>query len=100
MDCVTFALLSRHAPESIEGVRVLEFTESCPGLPLVARKDRPTDQVDRMRAALREAIADPEGRDVREALFIEGMTESDTSDYQPILAMKTRADEIGYSDIL
>lgn len=99
VDCVSFALLARYAPESLAGVRVLEFTERCPGLPLVVRKARPADEFDRMRAALREAVVDPAGTDVREALFIEGMTETETRDYQPILDMKAGADAAGYGEI-
>lgn len=99
VDCVTHALLARYAPESIAGTRVLGFTPRCPGLPLVARADLETDQIERIRTALRQAMADPEGREVRSALFIDGVVESGIDDYRPVVDMEARADAFGYAEL-
>lgn len=99
VDCVTYALLDRYAPDSIAGVRVLGFTPACPGLPLVARTDLDADQFDRLRAALRAAISDPEGERVRQALFIDGLTETVFDDYLPVLEMEASANRLGYPEL-
>lgn len=54
IDCVTFALLSRHRPELTAPVRILDWTVACPGLPLVTAADAGVRDV--LRAAL-DAVA-------------------------------------------
>ena len=99
VDCVTYALLARYAPESIAGTRVLGFTPRGPGLPLVVRADLKTDQFERIRSALRQAMADPEGREVRAALFIDGVVETGIDDYRPVLEMEAQANGLGYAEL-
>ena len=38
VDCVTWALLARHRPSALHGLRVIALTEPMPGLPLVTRR--------------------------------------------------------------
>lgn len=38
IDCVTYALAERHAPQSVAGLRVMQRTASAPGLPLIASR--------------------------------------------------------------
>jgi ABC-type phosphate/phosphonate transport system substrate-binding protein len=38
IDCVTYALAARHAPQSVAGLRVLQRTVSAPGLPLITSR--------------------------------------------------------------
>jgi len=99
VDCVTYALLARYRQGSIEGTRILGFTPGCHGLPIVVRADLESNQVDRIRSALQEAMADPAGEEVRGALFIDGITETEIDDYRAVLDMEARADALGYTEL-
>lgn len=98
VDCVTYALLSRYAPESIEGTRVLTFTAGCPGLPMATRADLDADQFKRLRSAVVAAMSDPLGSEVRQALFIGGAVEANIEDYRPVLEMEASAAAAGLTD--
>ncbi len=52
IDCVTYALAERHAPQLVDGLRVLQYTASAPGLPLIASR----------------VLSGPQLQDVREVL--------------------------------
>ena len=93
VDCVTWALLSRHEPEAVAGLRVLGHTASAPGLPLIAG---PTAPVAAIRAALAEVMADPRLADARDALLLEGCEVLPDADYDAILAMEREAGARGY----
>ncbi len=99
VDCVTYALLSRYAPESTNGTRILGFTPECPGLPVVVRADLDEDRFTRLRLALKNAIDDPAGAGVREALFIKGIEETELDDYRSLLRMAAQADALGYAEL-
>ncbi len=99
VDCVTHALLELHCPSALDGTRVLRFTPCCPGLPFVTRAGLDPDQFLRLRAAVHEALSDPEGEAVRDALLISGADDLDFRDYRPVLEMESRAVAEGYAEI-
>ena len=56
IDCVTWALLARHEPERVAGLRVLGRSAAAPGLPLITGRMVPLAAV---RAAVLTVLADP-----------------------------------------
>src|SRR5262245_47663710 len=52
VDCVTYALLARHRPQALSGLRVLRQTEPVPAPPYVTSQSFPADTIRRMRAVL------------------------------------------------
>lgn len=72
IDCVTFALLQRAAPEVVGCVRVVAASEPAPALPYITSARRPTAERSRLLAALVQAAADPALAHAREALLIDG----------------------------
>ncbi|MAG97985.1 MAG: phosphate ABC transporter substrate-binding protein [Rhodospirillaceae bacterium] len=59
IDCVVFALLARHAPDRLQGLRTLCRTRPAPGLPYITAAATSDEDVERLRQGLRAAIADP-----------------------------------------
>ena len=52
IDCVTYALAARHAPRRVKGLRVLQYTASAPGLPLIASRALSETQLQDLREVL------------------------------------------------
>lgn len=86
VDCVTHALLSRHEPDAVAGLKRIGFTPSAPGLPYVAAPSTSEDTVERLRQALRDALDDPDLSAVRDALLIAGAEPLTINDYNEISA--------------
>ena len=98
-DCVTHALLARHRPEVLAGLRVLARSPAAPGLPYVTRAAAGDELVARLRAALFAALDDPDLAAAREALLLAGAEVLPISAYQPILEMEARAQALGYAEV-
>ena len=94
IDCVTWALLRRHRPSAVAGLRVLDWTAACPGLPLVTAAD------DRGRDALRRArglaMREPFLVEHRRALLIDGMEVLAEDAYAAVRVLETDAVAAGY----
>jgi ABC-type phosphate/phosphonate transport system substrate-binding protein len=84
IDCVTFALLERHRPRTLEGIRVLEDTPAAPALPFVTAPRASDEELRVLRCALAETIADPGLAEVRDALLLEGIEELPLARYELI----------------
>ena len=93
VDCVTWALLRRHEPAAVAGLRVLGHTPSAPGLPLIAG---PAAPVLAIRRALGETMADPSLAAARDALLLTGCEVLPDSAYDAILTMERAAGALGY----
>jgi ABC-type phosphate/phosphonate transport system substrate-binding protein len=96
LDCVTYALLARHCPAAVAGLRVLDRSAAAPGLPYVTRADAPADLVARLRDGLAEAAADPALAAAREALLLTGVEVLAPKAYDRILQMEAEAQTHGY----
>ena len=96
IDCVTWALLTRHRPASLSGLAVLARTEAMPGLPFVTGEGRPDAAVATLRRALARALARTDLADTRDALLIAGVSASALDTYEPLLAMERDAAALGY----
>lgn len=99
VDCVTHALLARHAPSALAGTRVLCETPAAPSLPYVTSAAADDALVERMRAAITRAIADPSAAAARDALLIAGAATLDLADYAPVLEMERAAAAAGYATL-
>lgn len=99
IDCVTHALLARHAPEALEGTRLLMASPPAPGLPYVTRAGAVDDLVARLRAGLAAALADPALAAVRDALLIAGAEPLPLKAYAAMPAMRRAAEALGYAEL-
>jgi ABC-type phosphate/phosphonate transport system substrate-binding protein len=96
IDCVSYALLERHRPAALVGVRKLGRTERAPALPYVTRATMDAVTVARMRTALHRAFADPGLATVREALLLKDIEVVSLAEYQRITAFRDLAARHGF----
>lgn len=94
IDCVTFGYLRLEAPDSLQGIRVLQYSASSPGLPLVAARGVPEPQQRRLRAALLAPSVALRGH--MDALHIKAFEHRSDADYQRIIHLQDDAARAGY----
>jgi len=73
IDCVTFALLERHRPSAVAGIRILEETPSAPALPFVTAIGTTESELELLRQALADTLADPALSKTCGALLLRGV---------------------------
>ncbi len=100
VDCVTYALIARHRPDGVRGLRVLAFTEAAPGLPYVTAAGASEALRDRLRTGLSEALHDPALAEARAALLIKGIEILPPEAYARIDRMEREAADLGYPEIV
>lgn len=96
IDAVTHALLQRHAPGSLAGTRALMYSPTAPGLPYIAGPGVDGDGIERMRAAIVAALADPELAAVRAELLLDHAEVLPPEGYDEVLRMEREAVALGY----
>jgi ABC-type phosphate/phosphonate transport system substrate-binding protein len=96
IDCVTFALLSRHSRSSLVGLRALCRTASAPALPYVTAGSTSDDVLQRLRRGLKAAMADPALADVKAKLLLTGVEVLPERAYDRIVEMEAAALALGY----
>ena len=99
VDCVTHALLERHRPAALAGLRVLDRSAAAPGLPYVTRAAADVELLGRLRAALFAALKDPALAAAREALLITGAEVLPETAYRRIIELERQAEALGYPRI-
>ena len=99
IDCVTLALHQRHLPALADALRILDFSEAAPGLPYVTAAGRSDEEVARLREGLREAGADPDLAEARQALMITGFEVLPDGAYGKIVEMEKAAQALGYPEL-
>jgi ABC-type phosphate/phosphonate transport system substrate-binding protein len=99
IDCVSFALVARIAPEEVAGLRVLGASAAAPALPYVTAAATDGATAGRLQAGILAACADPALADVRRALLIEGCEILPRACYDVILDMEQRAAALGYPEL-
>ena len=99
IDCISFALLSRHNPDAVAGLRRLGRTAHAPGLPYVTLASASDDLVARLRAALDRAFVDPNLAGLRDDLLIAGHADLAIADYARIDEMEAEAQAHGYPTV-
>jgi len=91
IDAVSMALIRRFRPELAGAVRVLGYSPRVPGLPYVTSLRTPPATLARLRAALRNAMADPALAPVRAELLLAGICFPETASYDLILELENEA---------
>ena len=84
IDCVTFALLERHRPAALAGIRVLEDTPVAPALPFVTAAATRAEERELLRRSLQETLSDPSLASACEALLLSGIEELPLARYEVI----------------
>ncbi len=99
IDCVTYALFSRHRPHVIERTRPLCLTPSAPALPYITRCPAKHDLLERLRNGLEAACHDPELAESREILMLQDFCVLPISEYERIPEMEREAAACGYREV-
>ena len=82
VDCVTHALLADHAGDELRDTRILTSSPTAPGMPYVTAAATSDDDVERLRAGLRAALADPSLAPARRELRLTGASVLGDEDYR------------------
>jgi ABC-type phosphate/phosphonate transport system substrate-binding protein len=96
IDTVTWGMLAMHRPEMVAGVRILAETPSGPGLPFITRLDASDDEVEALRNAIADTIADPAYADAVEALGLKRIEILGDADYDRLDVYRREAERLGY----
>jgi ABC-type phosphate/phosphonate transport system substrate-binding protein len=98
IDCVTFALVQRAHPELTSAVRVIGQSPCVPGIPLITRATATDEEVEVLRAALREAWETVDAT-VKTSLWLDRIDVVPEADYGAIDALEDDAIRRGYPSI-
>ena len=94
VDCATYGLAQRAAPELVAGVRLLQTSAPAPGLPLITSRAVHGDQLRMLRDVLLDLHE--QAPDVMRAVAIRRLLPMHISDYAPIQQMAAHAAQLGY----
>jgi len=97
LDAVTFAHLRRLRPALTAQLRVLDWTERTPGLPLITARATDALTLDALVRALDEVAQDPALAEVRQSLLLDGFNVLPLSQYRVTLDLEERALQHGYA---
>jgi ABC-type phosphate/phosphonate transport system substrate-binding protein len=94
IDCVTYGYLKQEQPESVSGTKILQYTASTPGLPLIAGNTVPKE----IQLRLREALLTPAAslKKKMRTLSILGFKATTDAEYESILRIEAVALAAGY----
>ena len=95
IDCVTYASLQQLAPQEVAPLRIMARIASAPALPYVTRRDIAAADLEKLRAGLRAAMADPALADTRAAMMLAGLEIIPLQAYDRLLEMEREADRAG-----
>lgn len=84
IDGHTLALLTRHRPEAVAGVRLIQRGPMIPCVPLITSLSTSPEVVGMLRAALSSAGQDPALGNVRSQLGVTGFVPLDNAAYEPV----------------
>lgn len=96
IDAVTLAHLQRLSPDLAKGVRVLQWTQASPGLPLITSGSTPPVVIAALRRALDEAVLAPSLDGARRELLLDGFERLSEADYDRVLRIRQAAVARGY----
>ncbi len=100
IDCVTFALMTAHMPESVAGIRVLCQTPSAPGLPYITALSGDEAGPRRLRDGLLAALGDPALAASRKLLRIAGIEFLTPGDYRELVVRSDAAASAGLPPLI
>lgn len=84
----------------VAAVRVLGWSETSPGLPLITAAARDNRTVEILRAALADIVTDTAITPALEKLLIDGFDTLPSNAYQSILDVERRACALGYAELV
>lgn len=99
IDCITYDLLRRHAPERIEGLTIIADTPSGPNLPFITRLSASDEEVTALRTALKAAVLAPQLADARATLGLKDVVVLEEGAYDVLLDYERTAIAAGYPDL-
>lgn len=99
VDCVTYALLVRHRPQALSGLRVLRQTEPVPAPPYVTSQNFAPDKVARMRTALIAELSRRPRPAYCDDLFIDGAETAALPAYSRLLAEDEKSLRLRYYEM-
>ncbi|MGD9425239.1 phosphate/phosphite/phosphonate ABC transporter substrate-binding protein [Pantoea sp. NSTU24] len=91
VDCVSWALLARYAPEELNGLHIIGETPAAPGLPLITSARTSATQRETLCAVLHQLVSDPVWQRVCDASLISGFSPVQRQDYQCVLTWEQQA---------
>jgi len=95
IDCVSWALLARYAPDELRGLHIIGETPAAPGLPLITAASTSAARLATLRTALHQLVSDPAWRGVCNDNLISGFSSVQRDDYQDVLAWEQQAAALG-----
>ncbi|WP_313678550.1 phosphate/phosphite/phosphonate ABC transporter substrate-binding protein [Pantoea vagans] len=95
IDCVSWALLARYAPDELRGLHIIGETPAAPGLPLITAASTSAARLATLRTALHQLVSDPAWRGVCDDNLISGFSPVQRDDYQDVLAWEQQAAALG-----
>ena len=98
LDAYWHMLIARHAPQLVEGVRVLASTALAPMPAFVAARSVPAATVARLRAAFTSVASKPWFREFADPLMLEGFAEVDRQVFDLSLEWDRQARAAGYAE--
>lgn len=99
VDCVTYHLFGRAQPSAVAGLRSLAVSPSAPALPYITRRQIAPEDLERLRAGLQRAVADPSVRNVRAWLLLDDILVKPLGAYDRIDEMEAEAAALGYPEL-
>ena len=99
IDCITYATVTAAEPSLTERLQILASSRRVPGLPFITKGAASDEELLRLRRALRVALADPAGAEVRQALLLAGAVDTNEDEYQAILDMEREAAALDYAEL-
>lgn len=99
LDCVTWAHLQRWRPSLTDRLCVLTWTVRSPGLPLITSLRTSPSQLAALRAVLDEVAVDPDLREARDTLLLDGFSVTSAEHYRAALRLQDIAVGLGYPQL-
>lgn len=96
IDCVTYAGLKRHNPEAIQGLHVMGYTASYPGLPLITSGKTSAKDVQTMQGIFASIFSNANATNALNDLGIVGFETPPARIYQRCIEMREAAIALGY----
>lgn len=96
VDCVTYYLLQRCQPERLDGIKIFARSAAAPGLPYITAAAASDERLERLRAGLFAAFADPHLKTARDALMLKDVEVLAESAYDRIVEMEGEAEALAY----
>ena len=96
IDCVTYAGFKRYSPEAVQGLHVVGYTASYPGLPLITAGKTSDQDLQTLRSVFASLFSNPLAAPALSDLGIVGFEIPPAQIYQRCIEMREAAIALGY----